>query len=388
MTFGTAKTRIVVAPGDVGGSYEIILREGLLEELAVRRPPFLESGSFFIVTDSNVSRLYGNRLLHNLSGPGRKVRLISFPAGERSKSMSTAMKIAAELDRHGAWRESRILALGGGVVGDLAGFVASIYKRGIDYVQVPTTLLAQVDSSIGGKTGVNAPWGKNQLGSFKRPMGVLTDPAALRTLPRSEVINGLAEVVKCAVVADEEMFEKLWNLGRLVTRFPAELVVRACRIKAVVVSQDERESNIRAILNFGHTVGHALEAASGYRLGHGYCVTQGMLAEAWIASQSGIMTGNDYEKVSQLILGLARLFPHRLPRFKKSFLVRLAKSDKKSSQTQIRMSLPEKAGKMHSTEEGSYLVPVPKSMFEASIDHLHVVSSGLGQWGPIRTVKE
>jgi 3-dehydroquinate synthase len=365
---GTDRVRVNLPPGGGERSYEVLIREGLLDDL-----PLSGEGSLFIVTDSNVSKLYGKAVLRRLSGQGRRVRMAAFPAGERNETIRTASKVAFDLSRMGADRESTILALGGGVVGDLAGFVASIYKRGIDYVQIPTTLLAQVDSSIGGKTGVDARWGKNQIGTFYQPKAVLTDPKTLRTLPPSEILNGMAEIVKCAIIADREMFDALFELRKLDSIVPTNLIVRACMIKAKVVSEDEREGNYRAILNFGHTVGHSLESALNYRLGHGACVILGMLAESWIAVQMGILGIRDFERESKMLHRLSDGFIGKMPRLENRDLFQFAKSDKKSTSNTIRMSLPASIGKMHTTEDGGYKIPVSREAFLGSIEYLREV---------------
>ena len=234
----TATIRIKVASLQRERNYEILIRDGILEDLPVERLPLASTSSFFIVTDSNVARLYGSKLRDTLSESKRRVELVSFPAGEENKKIETASLVASKLSKLGADRSSMVIALGGGVVGDLAGFVASIYKRGIDYLQFPTTLLAQVDSSVGGKTGVDTPWGKNQLGTFHQPRGVLIDPLTLQTLPPQEVINGLAEIIKCAIIADREMFGQLSRLDKFGAGIPKEFIVDTCKIKAEVVSKD------------------------------------------------------------------------------------------------------------------------------------------------------
>jgi 3-dehydroquinate synthase len=240
----TATVRVDLSRGVGDRSYDVLIREGVLEELGAGSLRLPDAESYYVVTDSNVARLYGGRLRNGLSGQRRgRVELLSFRAGEARKNVGTAWALASRLGALGAERGSVILALGGGVVGDVAGFVASVYKRGIGYVQIPTTLLAQVDSSIGGKTGVDAPWGKNQLGTFHQPLAVITDPTVLGTLPRREWINGLAEIVKCAVIADEGMFERISSLPAGFdgsSGIPVELIVGACRVKAGVVSRDER----------------------------------------------------------------------------------------------------------------------------------------------------
>lgn len=367
---GTARIRVALSPEGKDRSYDILIRGGILDELAKGTPPLPDASSLFIVTDSNVARLYGEKLRAGLSRLGRRVGIVSFPAGEANKNMETAWLVASRLSKLGADRGSLVLALGGGVVGDLAGFVASIYKRGVDYVQLPTTLLAQVDSSIGGKTGVDAPWGKNQLGTFRQPRGVLTDPLALRTLPSREVLNGLAEIVKCAVIADRRMFDRLSSMVEFDSEIPSDLIVDACKIKAGVVSKDEKETNLRAILNYGHTVGHAIESASNYRLSHGACVILGMMAEGWIAFRLGILQERDFERQSKLLRRLARNFGLKPPVLNKKTLFKFVIADKKTASSSVRMSLPVELGKMHTTREGSYKVPVTKEDFEGSIDHL------------------
>ncbi|MGD0637137.1 MAG: 3-dehydroquinate synthase [Nitrososphaerales archaeon] len=373
----TATVRVDLSRGTGDRSYDILIREGILKELAAGSPRLPDAESYYIVADSNVARLYGGRLREDLSGLGRgRVELISFRGGEARKNVATAWALASRLDALGAERRSVILALGGGVVGDVAGFVASVYKRGIGYLQIPTTLLAQVDSSIGGKTGVDAPWGKNQLGTFHQPLAVITDPNVLGTLPRREWINGLAEIVKCAIVADEGMFKGISSLSESLdgsSGVPVGFIVGACRIKAEVVSQDERELDLRAVLNYGHTVGHALESASGYGLSHGACVTLGMLAEGWIASQMGVLREPDYERQTELLLRIwkgAGIGGPRQVLSDKKRLLRFALADKKTTSSSLRMSLPERLGHMHTTKEGSHKIPVSEEAFVGSIDYL------------------
>ncbi len=365
----TARIEVSLTSGD-DKSYEIVVRDGVLGELVERLPRLADASSLFIVTDTTVSRLYGRRLKAKLTEAFRSVELVSLPPGEANKNIEAAWALAAKLNRLGADRESSVLALGGGVVGDLVGFVASIYKRGIDHYQLPTTLLAQVDSSIGGKTGVDAPWGKNQIGTFHQPKGVLTDPFVLRTLPRGEIMNGMAEIVKCAVVADKRMFDKLSKLAGTETRIPNEIIVDACRIKAALVSKDEREADLRSVLNYGHTVGHAIESASDYKMRHGACVILGMIAEGWIALRLGILRRDDFERQSQLLLRLSMGPEIEAANLNKDALLGFALADKKSSSSTIRMSLPAELGRMHTTKDGSHRIPVSSEIFKESIDHL------------------
>ncbi len=369
----TTKIRIRFASPPQEGSYQILIRDGILDDLPVEEPFFPKASHLFIVTDSNVVRLYGGKVRDALSKFNRRVELVSFPAGESHKRIETAFLVASTLSKLGADRSSVVIALGGGVVGDLAGFVASIYKRGIDYLQFPTTLLAQVDSSIGGKTGVNTPWGKNQIGTFHQPKGVVIDPLALETLPFQELINGLAEIIKCAIIADREMFNQLSGTDKVDAGILSGLIVNACKIKAEVVSVDEREGNLRTILNFGHTVGHAIEGSSNYKLSHGKCVILGMIAESWIGHQLGILQTDDYEKQSALLRRVYKQFTTETPALNKRALLRFALADKKSTTSSIKMSLPSELGKMYTTREGSYTIPVSNEIFNVSIDHLRGV---------------
>jgi 3-dehydroquinate synthase len=366
----TARVKVTLPPDGVDRSYEILIRDGILKEIGSGKVPLPAASSYFIVTDSNVARLYGKKLLGALSRLGSKAGIITFPAGEASKNIGTASTIATKLNEHGADRASVVLALGGGVVGDLAGFVASIYKRGIGYVQLPTTLLAQVDSSIGGKTGVDMPWGKNQLGTFYQPEAVLTDPLTLRTLPPEEITNGLAEIIKCAIIADRKMFTRLSNLKRFDSEVPMAFIVDACKIKARVVAKDEKESNLRVILNFGHTVGHAIESSSGYALSHGKCVILGMIAESWIAHRMGVIQKGDFEEISELLHRFSGHFVVKPDILNETTLVAFARADKKALSSSLLMSLPMGVGKMHASDDGSYKIPVEEKTFRESIRYV------------------
>jgi 3-dehydroquinate synthase len=371
-------TRIRVNLPREGGdrSYEVLFRSGILGELSSGRLTLPEASSFFVVTDSNVAKLYGKRVLAGISSYGRKAEMVSFPAGEANKNIETAWSVAAKLSELGADRESLVLALGGGVVGDLAGFVASIYKRGIDFIQLPTTLLAQVDSSIGGKTGIDTPWGKNQVGTFHQPRQVMTDPLTLRTLPPGEKLNGLAEMIKCAVIASRGMFRRLAKVADFDSKIPDDVIINSCKIKARIVSEDETENNLRAVLNYGHTVGHALESASNYRLSHGRSVILGMMAESWIARRMAILDEDDFEMQSRFLQKVLSEFGNHAPVLNKGVLLKLAMADKKTTSRTIRMSLPWKIGMMHKSADGSYRIPVPTRTFEESIDYLREVFPG------------
>ncbi len=291
---------------EVNDSYPIFIRSGMLGGIG----PYLKEHGigrrYAIVTDSTVNGLYAHDLLGQLRRNGFDVaESVVFPSGEESKTWETAGKIGRELVSRGLDRESALIALGGGVVGDLTGFVASVYMRGIPYVQVPTTLLAQVDSSVGGKTGVDIPEGKNMLGTFWQPKVVFIDPDTLRTLPEREICSGLAEVVKYGMIWDSEFFGFLEGNMKRVKGLDSEvlerMIERSCKIKAEVVEMDERESGLRAILNYGHTLGHAIEAAGNYRTLHGEAVSLGMRAAAGISNKMGHLSKEDMERQNQLL---------------------------------------------------------------------------------------
>ena len=315
-----------------GRSYEILIGPGLLTEVPARLKKAGISERLFIVTDSNVEDLLGHDLLALLEAEGFEADLLSFPAGEESKNMDTVLMLASRLVQLGADRQSILLALGGGVTGDICGFLASIYMRGISFIQLPTSLLAQVDSSVGGKTGVDLPEGKNLIGTFAQPAGVFADIGVLTTLPAPELRNGLAEVVKYGVIKDKDLFkfleEKWWDVINLEPETTSFIVRRACEIKAEVVSRDEKEGGLRRILNFGHTIGHAVEALSGYVIPHGEAVSMGMVAVSRISLARGMMTRDELDRLRSLLeqFRLPVEIPASLDR---QSIVQLMKRDKK-----------------------------------------------------------
>jgi 3-dehydroquinate synthase len=262
-------------------SYRLVIEPGLRHRLGSLLRPFQFSPQVVVISDRRVARLHGPTVLGSLESAGLAPVLLTTPPGERAKTWAVVQRLARELLARGAHRRSAIIALGGGVVGDLAGFLASIFMRGLPCIQVPTTLLAMVDAAIGGKTAINLPEGKNLLGTFHQPRLVVIDPEFLRTLPRAERLTGLAEVLKAGFIRDRGLLGRLHAAKIDLFQDEAELtetIYRAAAIKARVVSQDEREGDLRRILNFGHTLGHGLEQASHYRLPHGRAVAWGMVA--------------------------------------------------------------------------------------------------------------
>src|SRR3989475_7311086 len=264
--------------------YEVVIETGLLQRAgAYLREVLSDRQRVFVVTVPPVRRKWGRKLMASLSAAGFTPRLVEMRDGERHKKLATVEELSEELARSGADRYAVILAFGGGVVGDVAGLLASLYMRGVDVVQIPTTVLAQVDASIGGKTGVNLRTGKNLLGTFHQPRAVLIDPVVLTTLPEREFRAGLYESIKCGVIGNPALFDFLANTDpKKLRRNPAKLewvIAESVKLKAEVVSSDECESGLRRVLNFGHTIGHALEAETAYRqFLHGEAVAWGMIA--------------------------------------------------------------------------------------------------------------
>jgi 3-dehydroquinate synthase len=291
----------------------VLVERGLLPSAAAALNEIVPAGSrVFAVTQAPIRKPWVAMLRKSFNKAGSKVEVLTMPDGERAKTLSQLEKLAAKLITHGADRQSVILALGGGVVGDVAGFLASVFMRGIPVVQIPTTLVAQVDSAIGGKTGVNLKSGKNLLGTFHQPLAVLIDPDVLATLPGREYRSGLFEAMKYGVIRDPAIFELMEaNSEALLRRDRAllEILITECiRVKADVVGADERESGERRILNFGHTIGHALEAETEYKeFLHGEAVGWGMIAATMLGAAMEITDPVTAQRISKLVLAYAPL---------------------------------------------------------------------------------
>ena len=346
--------RVRVALAD--NPYDILIGPGVLSDVVEDIHSFGPVSRYVIVTDSNVADLLGYDLAAMFRDRDLPASICSFPAGEESKNMSTITDLARQMVREGADRQSLVVALGGGVSGDMAAFLASIYMRGISFVQVPTTLLAQVDSSVGGKTGVDLPEGKNLLGTFYQPLRVYADIGVLATLPAGEYRNGLAEVVKYGMIRDAAFFDYLEDhavdIINLEPSAVAHIVDVSCRIKADVVAQDEREGGLRRILNFGHTIGHAIEAAAGYRLPHGEAVGLGMVAISDISVSRGLMERGEYERLCSLLKRFGLPVKLEMELDPGEILERM-KSDKKSRKGSISFVLGKGIGDTLITEDVS-----------------------------------
>ncbi len=324
-----------------GRSYPIVIGDGLLGDVKLLLP-YLTSGRAVIVTNETVAKLYLGRFEENLRQAGIDALSISLPDGERYKTWETLNTVFDYMLAERCDRTTTIIALGGGVVGDVAGFAAATYQRGIAYIQAPTTLLAQVDSAVGGKTAINHPLGKNMIGAFYQPRLVLSDLSTLGTLPERELSAGLAEVVKYGAIMDAGFFAWLeQNMDKLVARDPAALgyaVEKSCRCKADIVAADEREAGGRAVLNFGHTFAHAIEAGLGFGTWlHGEAVAAGMLLAASLSARQGDIPESD---VSRLATVLQRAgLPVRAPSLGAQRYLELMGYDKKVQGGKLRLVL-------------------------------------------------
>ena len=312
-----------------------------------------------VIGDENVIKLFGQRISQCLEGVAGRVIVADFPPGEGHKTRRTKALLEDRLLDQGLDRRGCVVALGGGISLDMAGFVAATFMRGVDFVSVPTSLLAQVDASVGGKTGVNTDGGKNLVGAFWQPAAVLVDPKLLPSLPAAEWCNGLAEMVKHAFIADEDLFSWLEQHAASVgqpTVMDAHPLRRCVEIKADVVRQDEREAGLRAILNFGHTVGHALESASGHALSHGRAVALGMLLEGALARELCGLSRAALDRLGALLAELGLDLSR--PALPFAALLPYLGVDKKRQGEELRMALPCGTGRMAGADQG-YTVAVP-----------------------------
>jgi 3-dehydroquinate synthase len=347
------------------GSYPVYVDPGALGRLDALVREHLAGRRVAMIADAAVHELYRAGRLGPAAWEGEALTVLS---GERSKSRDSWARLSDELMERGFGRDSGVIALGGGVIGDLAGFVAATYMRGLPYVQVPTTLLAMLDASVGGKTGVDTAHGKNLIGAFHPPVAVLADPLALSTLPEREYRAGLAEAVKHGLIADRAYFEWMEAQAPALTgRDPqavSRLIRRSVEIKAEVVSGDERESGRRAILNAGHTVAHALERLSSYQLPHGEAVAQGLVMECEIGEQLGIAPPGLRRRVAGLLARLGLPGPLSAGVGPDALLSSML-ADKKNRGSRIHFALATTVGQMH--QPNGWTTPVPEHVIRAAL---------------------
>lgn len=336
-------------------SYSILIAEGLLEKTGdILRERQLE-GRILVVTNPTVARWYREIVVQSLEKAGYGVQVVEIPDGESYKSLEQASILYDTLVGGAYDRKSILIALGGGVIGDLTGFVAATYMRGVRFVQIPTTLLAQVDSSVGGKVAVNHPKGKNLIGAFYQPSLVISDVSTLKTLPEAEFSSGMAEVIKHGIILDENYLRLIAGEYQLIRGLDPGLlsfvVSGSCRIKGRVVEEDEKESGLRAILNFGHTIGHAVEAITNYtRYKHGEGVAIGMIAASRIAAGTGLLKQAD---LTARILEICQQYnlPTEISGLAIAPILKTIRLDKKVEYAKLRWVLPEKVGSMKISSE-------------------------------------
>ncbi|QIR40744.1 3-dehydroquinate synthase [Tolypothrix sp. PCC 7910] len=338
-------------------SYEIAIAPGSLDQLGEKMTSLQLGKKVLVVSNPTIFKHYGDRAINSLKTAGFEVYSCILPAGERFKNLNSIQKIYDAALENRLERSATIVALGGGVIGDMAGFAAATWLRGISVVQVPTTLLAMVDSAIGGKTGVNHPQGKNLIGAFHQPRLVLIDPEVLKTLPVREFRAGMAEVIKYGVIWDAELFAQmeaskhLNQLRYIKPELIETILIKSCQAKADVVSKDEKEAGLRAILNYGHTIGHAVESLTGYRLvNHGEAVGIGMVAAGQIAVELGMWIKEETERQNALIqkAGLPTQLPSGVDI---AAIIDALQLDKKVKAGKVRFVLPTQMGVVTVTDE-------------------------------------
>lgn len=330
-------------------SYPIFIGSDILAKFGEMSRLYGLGHKLVVITDRNVAKHYGDAFNRSLQDHADAHTIVLKP-GEEAKNLKNVEKVIAQMLDFGCDRNSAVVGFGGGVVGDLAGFVASVYKRGVSYAQVPTTLLAQVDASVGGKTGVNHSLGKNMIGTFYQPRLVWADLTLLHTLPRRELVCGLAEILKYGMIRDAELFASVVDdlealLNNVESELLTEVVRRCCAIKAEIVAIDERESDVRMILNFGHTVGHALEVVTGYKvLNHGEAVLLGMLAESQMATALGLLSTTDFDRLRGAVKAVG--LEVNLGSISAEDVLKAMQSDKKAVEGRLRMVLPTRVGEV------------------------------------------
>ena len=342
-------------------SYDILIDPGLAGGVGKLLAQYCPAPAYAVISDSHVGKLYGERLVATLRDAAMRAELFSFPAGEWNKTRETWASLSDRMLAAHFGRDCVVIALGGGVVGDVAGFVAATYLRGVPLVQIPTSLLAMIDSSIGGKTGVDVAAGKNLLGAFHQPRLVVVDLDFLASLASVQLSAGLAEAVKHGVIADAEYFEFLDGSSAAILAKDGQALERVVRrsveIKAAVVAQDEREAGRRAILNFGHTVGHAIEATSRYEVLHGEAVAMGMVYEARLAESLGIAAAGTAQRNTGLLERL-RLPVERPDGNRVDDLIEAMRAENKGRAGAIRFALPRKIGSIHGDATHGWTVAV------------------------------
>jgi 3-dehydroquinate synthase len=343
-------------------AYQVMIEPGASARVPALVDRFAPAHRIAVISDSTVGPLYARRIA---GGFGDRAIRLEIAPGEAAKTRETWGRLTDEMLAAGLARDTTVVAVGGGVVGDLAGFVAATYMRGVPFVQVPTTLLAMIDASIGSKTGVDTPAGKNLVGAFHQPSLVIADPRTLATLPANHFRAGLAEALKHGVIASPSYFERIAEARDSTARDEStltELIAESVRIKAAVVARDERESGVRKVLNFGHTLGHAIESVSRYALLHGEAVAIGMALEGLLAERIGLAEAGTASAIHEALSAIG--LPTALPPIDRAEVLRSTKSDKKARAGRVEYALPVRIGSM-AGEANGWATPVDDAQVEA-----------------------
>jgi 3-dehydroquinate synthase len=363
----------VSLPEGASRGYEVLVGSGLFASLATVLSRFCPAHRYAVVTDDRVGELYAVRLSRMLHAAGHRADVFAFSAGEERKSRETWAMVSDAMLESGCGRDTALLAFGGGVPGDLGGFVAATYMRGLPFVQIPTTLLAMIDASVGGKTGVDTPSGKNLVGAFHQPACVIVDPELLHTLPEAHLRAGLAEAVKHGAIADAEYLE--WIEANATALLAGDLaalsrlIVRSIEIKSEIVGRDERECGPRKLLNFGHTIAHAVEALSGYAMLHGEAVSIGMVEEARIGERTGVTAPGTAARLRAVLTRLG--LPTSLPiDFDAEQVVGWTRTDKKARGGRVEYALIQEIGVPVAARGGRWGLPVADETVAAVLSRL------------------
>lgn len=339
-------------PAQESDSYLIKIAPNLIDNPSTWLPVDWKNKQIVIITDDNVQDIYGRTIITQLQ-PANPI-LLSFRAGETSKNQQTKTYLEEQMLQHHCNRNTLILALGGGVVGDIAGFTAATYMRGVPYIQIPTTLLAMVDSSVGGKTGINTSQGKNLIGAFWQPAAVIIDTHCLNTLTQIQITNGLIEALKMFMTHDKDsLYFTYQNIDQILAKdisLLSSVIERALNIKARIVMEDEEEQHERMTLNFGHTIGHALEKLTHYTMLHGYAVALGILVEAKISQFLSILSNKDYQTI-QLLFSKLNISVDKLKEFNPQEIIDATKSDKKNQSGEVKYILLNSIGSVYSKDQ-------------------------------------
>ena len=327
--------------------YTINIEHGLLSKMSKLLAKYNNGQKWIIITQPNIAELHGYLLLESLKRFGFNAQILTVPDGEHTKKLSQIEKLYNQLLELQCDRSTMLIAMGGGVIGDITGFLAATFMRGIKYIQIPTTLLAMIDSSIGGKTGINLEKGKNLVGAIYQPQAVLIDPEILATLPTRELISGFGEMLKYGLIKDINFFELLSDSNFIFelndNKKVEEAIAISCEIKAKIVTKDEREQGLRQILNFGHTIGHAFEIFGNYELlKHGEAVAYGMLCSSWISCKNDLISENEFEQIESIIRNIS--LP-KLPSLPKEQMLELIRRDKKFKNGKLNFVLLNGIGK-------------------------------------------